>query len=132
MPRAVRLEMAPNIIVKQDIPKLEDLTGGQVLLLGQAVGCSEEFIPRFWWRVDGVEEVENEVMSIDGVLIFSIIYRKQQAKNLTYLFGKKTVHHKYHNPIKAAKDAEQTHPAKDCQEEEMQQPCYHCTANLMQ
>lgn len=23
----------------------------------------------------------------------------------------------------------QTHPAKCCQEEEMQQPCYHCTAN---
>lgn len=80
MPRAVRLEMAPNVIVKQDIPKLEDLTGGQVLLFSQGLGCSEELIFRFWWMVDGVEEVENEVMSIDGVLIFSVIYREFKTK----------------------------------------------------
>lgn len=75
MPRAVRLEMAPNVIVKQDIPKLGDLMGGQVLLFSHGLGCSEELIFRFWWRMDGVEKVENEVMSTEGVLIFSVIFR---------------------------------------------------------
>lgn len=79
MPNAVRLEMVPNVIVKQDIPKLEDMSSGQVLLFSERLGCSEELIFRFWWRMDGVEEAENEA-SIDGVLISSVIYRELQAK----------------------------------------------------
>lgn len=63
MPRAVRLEMAPNVIVKQGTTKL-----GQVLLFGQALGCSEELVLRFWWRMDGVVDVEKESMSIESVL----------------------------------------------------------------
>lgn len=66
--------MAPNVTVKQVIPKPEDLTGGQVLLFSQGLGCSEELISRC--RLDGVGEVENEVMSMDSVLIFDAIYRE--------------------------------------------------------
>lgn len=66
--------MAPNVIVEQVIPKPEDLTGGQVLLFSQGLGCSEELI--FRCRLDGVREVENEVMSMDSVLIFDAIYRE--------------------------------------------------------
>lgn len=80
MPRAVRLEMAPNVIVKQDIPIPEGFTGDQVLPFCQAPGCSDELIFRIWWRMGGAEELDNKVMSVDGVLIFSDIYRELQAK----------------------------------------------------
>ncbi|KAK5913930.1 hypothetical protein CgunFtcFv8_008413 [Champsocephalus gunnari] len=77
MPRAVRLEMAPNVIVKQDTPKLDDFIGSKVLLFSQGPGCSEEFISRFCRRMDGVE-VENVV--IDTVLIFSVTYGEIAGK----------------------------------------------------
>ena len=74
--RAVRLEMAPNAIVKQDMPNPENVMSGPVVPFSQGLCSSEELTFRFWWRMDGVEEGENDVMSKDGVLIFSVIYRE--------------------------------------------------------
>lgn len=77
MPRDVRLEMIPNDIVKQVILKPEDLTSSQALF-SQGLGRSEELIFRCKW--DDIEEVENEVVSINGVLIFDVIYGEIQVK----------------------------------------------------
>lgn len=79
MPSAARLEMAPKVMVKQDIPKPDELMG-KVVLFSQRLGYSEELIFMFWWRIGGTEELDNEVMSIDGVLIFSVIYKELQTK----------------------------------------------------
>lgn len=67
--------MIPNDIVKQVILKPEDLTSSQALF-SRGLGCSEELI----FRWDDIEEVENEVVSINGVLIFDVIYGEIQVK----------------------------------------------------
>lgn len=67
--------------MKQVMLKSGDRTNDQLLLFRQALGCSEELIIRFWGRMDGVEEVENEVMSTDGVLIFTVTFRRLQMNS---------------------------------------------------
>lgn len=61
MQRAVRLETAPNVIVKTDSARPEgDRVDGQELLLGQGPDHSEEFIiSRFWWSVDAAEQEDD-------------------------------------------------------------------------
>lgn len=69
MPRAVRLEMAPNVRVKHVIPKPDGLMGGQVLLFSQGLGSSEELI--FRCRLDSTEELDNGVTVVDSVLMLA-------------------------------------------------------------
>lgn len=69
MPRAVRLEMAPNVRVKHVIPKPDGLMGSQVLLFSQGLDPSEELI--FRCRLDSTEELDNGVTVVDSVLMLA-------------------------------------------------------------
>lgn len=78
MPRAMKLEMAPNIRVKHVVAKPNAWLGGQALLLNQAMGCSVAFILKC--SLNGTEEAGNAVTSMAGVVVFDEAYREQTAK----------------------------------------------------